>query len=168
MSAPRHLRVLLELHRARVRHVLVGAMAVMHYASDQGEAIVTDDADILLEPAPRVLAAAIRILEKNKYALTSGGEPLGKPDALTRRRIVEHRATIRAHQDHQLGIDLMLDAPPFPFSRWWAKRRLFRVEGGTLVCADLDMVLEAKRQAGRPKDEAFLAAFYARNPKPKQ
>lgn len=168
MSRPAHLGVLLELHRSRVPHVLVGAMAVMHYATERGEALMTDDADILLKPDSRVLGSAIGILERHGYALHSGGEPLGRPDALTLRRMVELRATVRAAHDRQLGIDLMLEARPYPFSRWWSKRRLFRVEGGSVVCADLEMVLEAKRQAGRPKDTAFLLSFYARNPRPRR
>lgn len=165
MTRPKHLQVLLDLRRARVPHVLVGAMAALHYASEDAEALMTLDADVLIRPSPLALRAAIGVLTKNGYELTAGGEPLGPIDSLLLKRMIQLRAVVQADQRHALHIDLMLEARPFSFPAWFAKRRLFPVEGGTVSCADLKMVLEAKRTIGRPKDKAFLAAFRARNPK---
>lgn len=169
MSRPPHLQVLIELGRARVPHILVGAMAALHFASEPSKALMTLDADILVRPTARALAQAIRILRKNGYELRAGGEPLGRPAALTLRRMIEFRAVVRAEHPEGLSIDLMLEARPFPFSAWYSKRRRFPAAGGTVVCADLAMVLEAKRTIGRPKDKAFLAAFRARqSPRPRR
>lgn len=161
MRRPPHLQVLLDLRRSRVPFVLVGAMAALHYAEEGSNALMTFDADILVRPTARALGAALKALGANGYAPTAGGEPLGPVDPLLLKRMVEHKAVVRAKHPKGLAIDLMLEARPFPFETWFAKRRLFRVDGGTVVCASLEMVLEAKRTVGRPKDKAFLAAFRA-------
>lgn len=167
MSRPPHLQVLLELGRSRVPYVLVGAMAALHYAREPSKALMTFDADILVRPTPRALGAAIRILTKNGYELSAGGEPLGRPDALLLKRMVQLQAVVRADHAEGLAIDLMSHARPFPFSAWFSKRRRFPVAGGTVVCAALEMVLAAKKAVDRPKDRAFLAAFRAGRTRPR-
>ncbi|MDE2293616.1 MAG: hypothetical protein KGL53_16155, partial [Elusimicrobia bacterium] len=62
---------------------------------------------------------------------------------------------------HGLGVDLVLEARPFTFAQWRRRRTIFTADGTKLPCGALDMLLAAKKAAGRPKDRAFLKVYAA-------
>ena len=109
----------------KVRLLLIGVFAVNHYARDSSAAYMTQDCDILLQPDPKNLRKAVDAFYKGKYALQCGGEPLIKPDSLTLRRIIEHRALIRAAKPRRMTIDLVLEAKGFSFEQWHRRRKTF-------------------------------------------
>lgn len=159
MTRPPHLRFLAALSRARVDYTLIGVMGINHYANSPGRVYHTEDLDTLLAPSPTDVLKACRALTACGYELRSHGEPLGTVDKLLAERIVERRATINAFHRHGLAVDLVLDAPPYTFAQWKAKRKPFQVDRLKLYCGDLQMLLAAKKRAGRPKDKAFLTLY---------
>lgn len=156
-----HLRVLARLNRARVEYLLIGVLAINHYADDPGSAYATADCDVLLLPDLGNLRRAMRCLLAEGFELTAGGEPLPEPDYLTLRRMLERRATVVGRRSGALGIDLVLDAGGMSFANWRKGRRLFKVGAIRVPCAGLDKLLRAKERAGRPKDIAFLKLYGA-------
>lgn len=156
-----HLRVLSRIDDARVPYLLMGVLAIGHYALESGEAYLTDDCDILIRPRPRDLSRVLDALTAERYALSCGGESLPWPDRLIARRLVEHRAVVRAKKRDCLGIDIMLVAAGASFAELWKRREIFHSQGVRIKCASLEDLLASKARAGRPKDKAFLTLYYA-------
>lgn len=156
-----HLRVLARLNRLSVDYLLIGVLAINHYADDPASAYSTQDCDVLLKPDLGNLRRAVRALLAEGYELSAGSEPLPAPDALVLRRILERRASIVGKRGGALGVDLVLDAGGLSFSAWRRGRREFRVGTILVPCASLEKLLAAKERAARPKDKAFLKLYRA-------
>lgn len=159
MTAPSHLRTLLALTRAEVDFLLIGALALDHFAPETAAVYATLDCDILLRQTLSNVRRAYRTLLREKYALKVGGEPMVAPDELIFRRILEYKITARAERTDSLPIDMLVEAKGFNFREWWANRTHFKVGRRRVPCASLDCVLESKRLAGRDKDKKLLALY---------
>ena len=132
------------LNTCRVKYLVVGAHAVMHYAEPR----YTKDLDIWIEPSPSNAARAWR-------ALAEFGAPL---DGLVIADLSNPTMV------YQMGIapnriDVMMGLPGAGFSTAW-KRRVRSSYGGVpigiLHRADL---IRAKKAAGRPQDLLDIAAL---------
>lgn len=139
--------------------MLIGALALDHFAPETAAVYATLDCDILLRPTIANVRKAYRTLLREKYALSVGGEPLGKADELALRRILENKIAARAERADSLPIDMLIEAKGFGFQEWWAGRTYFKVGRVRVPCASLEHVLESKRQAGRDKDKKLLALY---------
>ncbi len=149
------------LNRARVDYLLIGLSAINHYAKDEHLVYFTADCDLLLRPTSRNLARAIRAVVAAGYAAEAGGEPLGPVDELICRRIIERRGLVQAKSPGDMPIDLVLETGGGSFADFRGRRRVFLDAGVRVPCMSLDDALNAKRVAGRPKDEAFLKLYEA-------
>lgn len=156
-----HLRVLARLNRAKVAYVLIGVLAINHYADDPACAFSTEDCDVLLRPDADNLGRAVRSLLAEGYELFAGDEPLPDADSIVIRRMLRHRATVRARRADALGIVLVLDAGKMTYAEWRRGRRRFKVGPINVPCAPLEKLLLAKKRANRPKDRAFLTLYRA-------
>lgn len=161
MTLPQHLRTLIRLKTAKVDFLLVGAMALNHFAAETAGAYSTGDCDILLRPTPGNLRRALREMIRAGYELRVNDEPLVGSDDLVLRRLLESNAAIRAESAQGLPLDLLTNAKGFSFDEWWAGRTSFKAGFARIPCASLEHVLESKRQTGREKDKALLALFQA-------
>ena len=159
MTVPAHLQALTALIRAKVDFMLIGALALDHFALETAAVYATLDCDILLRPTLPNVRKAYRTLLRQKYALSVGDEPLIGPDELVLRRILEYKITARAERADSLPIDMLVEAKGFVFQEWWTDRTHFKVGRIRVPCASLEHVLESKRQAGRDKDKKLLALY---------
>lgn len=163
---PPLVRALAGLNAARVDYVMIGVLAVNHYAKDPSSVYSTLDCDLLLRPDPGNLFRALKALRRGGCDLTVDGEPLGGANLLLCRRIVERGGTVTALKPGEMPIDIVLEVKGADFASLKRRRRLFTVAGVRVPCADLMDVLDAKRLAGRPKDKAFLRLYEARQQDP--
>lgn len=154
-------RALARLNAARVDYIMIGVLALNHYAKDPASVYSTLDCDLFLPPDADNLARAFKALALDGRTLESGGEPLGKPDTLLCRRIVERRAMVTAAKPGEMPIDLVLEVKGTDFSSLRSRGKIFKVAGIRVPCADIKDILEAKRRAGRKKDVAFLKLYKA-------
>lgn len=160
-------KALAGLNAARVDYVMIGVLAINHYAKDPSSVYSTLDCDLLLRPDPDNLFRALKALRRGGCELTVDGEPLGGADLLLCRRIVECGGTVTALKPGEMPIDIVLEIKGGNFTALKRRRRLFKVAGVRVPCADLKDVLDAKRLAGRPKDKAFLKLYEAGQQDPK-
>lgn len=159
---PPLVKALASLNAARVDYVMIGVLAVNHYAKDPSSVYSTLDCDLLLRPDPANLFRALKALLRGGCDLTVDGEPLGNPDPLLCRRIIERRGTVTALKPGEMPIDIVLEIKGAEFANLKRRRHVFSVAGVRVPCADIRDVLEAKRRAGREKDKAFLKIYEAR------
>lgn len=161
MSRSGHLRVLAALNASRADYLLVGALALGHYAPDAASFYVTADCDLLIRATAANLRKVLRVLVRCGYSLTAGGEPLVRIDSLVLKRLLERRIAVRSDSATGMPIDVLVDAIGYPYSQWRRTRKVFKVNGVRVPCAGLEQVLESKRLAGRDKDKKLLALYEA-------
>lgn len=159
MSRSGHLQVLAALNASRADYLLVGALALGHYAPDAASFYVTADCDLLVRPTVANLRNVLRVLARCGYSLTAGDEPLVRVDSLILKRLLERRITVRSDSAAGMPIDILVDAIGYTYAQWRRARKVFKVEGVRVPCAGLEHVLESKRQAGRDKDKKLLALY---------
>lgn len=164
---PALVRALQRLNAARVDYVMIGVMAINHYAKDPSAVYSTLDCDILLRRDPANLLRALRALLQDGRDLRVLGEPLGKIDSLICRRIVERHGLVTAEKTGEMPIDVVLEIKGAEFPDLKKRRRVFTVAGVRVPCADLRDVLDAKQRAGRDKDLAFLKLYGAASGEPR-
>lgn len=141
---------------------MIGVLAINHYAKDPAAVYSTLDCDLLLPPDPSNLLRALKALVRAGCGLMAAGGPLGKLDLELCRRVVERRAAVTALKPGEMPIDLVLEIKGADFAGLKRRRRVFMVAGTRVPCADIKDALDAKRRAGREKDEAFLKIYEAR------
>ena len=161
LKRPPHLEALAGLSRAKVDYLLIGVLAINHYAKDPGSIYSTLDCDVLLRPDPSHVSRALRVLGGLGYSFKSGREPL-LPDPLTVSRLVQNRAMIRAEKEGSLPLDLVLEARGFSFEDFYRRRRMFKAAGVGIPVGNLAQLLRSKELSGRPKDRAFLRLYRSR------
>jgi hypothetical protein len=162
MSRPHpYLELIGKLRRGRVQFLLVGVFGVNHYAPSPALQYATLDCDLLVEPKPKNLLKALRLLEGCGYTLAAGGEPLGKLDLWLAGRITANRASVAALKDKAVQVDVLTAIAGYSFGRLYAARRLFKAGGTTVPVASLRHLLESKRRCGRKKDLEFLRIYRA-------
>lgn len=159
MSRSGHLQVLAALNASGVDYLLVGALALGHYAPDAASFYVTADCDLLVRPTAANLRKALRVLVRCGYRLTAGGEPLVHIDSLVLKRLLERRIAVRSDSATGMPIDVLIDAIGYSYAQWRRTRKVFKVEGVRVPCAGLEQVMESKRLAGRDKDKKLLALY---------
>ncbi len=132
------------LNAYRVKYLLAGAHAVMHYVEPR----YTKDIDIWVEPAP---ANAQRTWE----ALGSFGAPLegvtvedlANPDLVYQMGVAPNR------------IDIMMGVPGVEWATAWRNRLQAKYGGIPINIMSRSDLIRAKRTAGRPQDLLDLAAL---------
>ncbi len=131
------------LQRHRVRHLVVGGIAVIHY----GHARLTGDVDFLYDAAPENaerLYAALREFWGGAVPVLSGPEDLVEPGVVVQYGRPPNR------------IDLLSGISGITFAEAWAGRTEARLEDGaepvTVPIIGLAELIRNKRAAGRPKD----------------
>ncbi len=159
MNRSGHLQVLAALNASEVDYLLVGALALGHYAPDAASFYVTADCDLLVRPTAANLRKALRVLVRCSYSLTAGGEPLVRVDSLVLKRLLERRIAVRSDSATGMPIDVLVDAIGYTYAQWRRTRKVFKVKGVRVPCAGLEQVLESKRLAGRDKDKKLLALY---------
>lgn len=152
--------VLLALHHAEVRYVVVGGVAVVA----QGHPRLTMDIDLVLDLEGDNVAVALRALGRLglRPRLPVPAERFADPE--TRRRWIEERNlmvfTLLDPARPGRDVDLFAE-PPLPFEDLW--RRADRVElAGVLVpIASIADLITMKRAVGRRQDLADIEALEA-------
>jgi hypothetical protein len=128
----------------RVRYLVVGGYAVIHYAEPR----FTKDLDLWLEPSvanARHVAAAfgkfgIPLVEITEADLARPGTQfmLGRSPVM---------------------LDFLTSIPPLDFAPCWARRKKVRHDFGRVNYLHKDDLITAKRHAGRPQDLIDLDAL---------
>ncbi|MCX5796044.1 MAG: hypothetical protein NTY77_11165 [Elusimicrobia bacterium] len=160
LRAP-HLEFLRRLRAEKIDFLLVGALAVGHYAPELSQTYSTYDCDVLVRPDLEHFRKAVRTLARCGFQLQVGGEPLVKPDALVFKRLLGFRTTVCGERPDALSVELLLEAKGFSFAEWWQTRREFRVAGFRIACGALENLVASKKASARPKDKAFLKLYEA-------
>jgi hypothetical protein len=159
MTLPQHLASLAALRRARVDYLMVGALALGHYAPDMASFYMTGDCDILVRPTSANLSKTLKLLRRRGYTLSINAEPLIELDALTLKRLLERRIAVRAEKADSLPIDVLTDAIGDDFAAWWEGRTYFVAGGARIPCASLEQIIRSKKAAGRDKDKKILSLY---------
>ncbi len=160
-SSNPYLALIRELRRKRVRFLLVGVFGINHYAPAPALAFSTLDCDIVVEPDPKNLLRALRILAAAGYSLETNGEPLGASDLWLAGKIIQNRASVTALKDKTAQIDVLTCIAGYSFPKLYAGRRLFKAGGISVPVASLEHLIESKRICGREKDLNFLRIYAA-------
>lgn len=132
-ARPELLKALSGLNKAGVDYLLIGVMAVNHYAANESSVYSTMDCDVLLRPTQTNLVRALASLRRQKYRLYGGVEPLEAPDRLLCRRLLEKRATVTARKIGKMPLD------------WSWRRRASAMPG----CAAVDGFLASQESGCR-------------------
>jgi hypothetical protein len=132
------------LNAHRVKYIVVGAHAVMHYATPR----FTKDLDVWIPPD---LNKSARVFE----ALADFGAPLDKvsPADFTDPKLI-----------YQIGIapvriDVMMDIQGVSARDAWKRRTRVRYGKTMISVLSLDDLIRAKKRSGRPQDQLDLQAL---------
>lgn len=142
-----------------VQYVVIGVSGINFYYTDPGDMFATRDLDLLIQPGVENWLAAFKVLKTQGYELSSNGEPIIGVDRLIIRRMIERHAMVTATKGAAVRIDLVLDAGRIPYDQWEKSCRIFKVEGVPVPVGGLEDLIQAKKNAGRPKDQKFLRLF---------
>lgn len=154
---------LASLARAGVSFVVVGVGGINFYAAGPGEAVVTADLDLLLEPEAGTLRLALRVLADQGFAFEAAGEPfLDVADDASLTQAVRAGACVTARHPCGTALDLMLSGTGLSWPEIASDAASFRIGAATVRVGRLARLLRAKQLAGRPKDLEFLRMFAAR------
>ena len=144
---------------AGVRYLVIGVFGIhLHVLRRGGEAIPTEDCDLMLPRDGAALGSALRILGAMGFELEAGGEPLVDPDEVILAGILRSRAVVRARRGDAL-FDLVSGTVSLDFEALWLQHRQFVVEGQTLHVAPVEALVRSRLAAGRTKDLLFLERF---------
>lgn len=144
---------------AAVRYLVIGVFGIhLHVLRRGGEAIPTEDCDLMLPRDATTLGSALRILSRMGFELEAGGEPLIDPDDVIVAGVLRSRAVVRARRGDAL-FDLMTHSPSLDFEVLWRESLPYVVEGLTLHVAPVEALVRSKLAAGRTKDLLFLERF---------
>lgn len=159
MAQKSQLKVFRLFNEKRVRYLLIGVYAIDHYVEDPALGFHTLDCDVLVEPGPKNLLSALKMLEKLGYKFESAGEPIIGISLWFARRLVELRAVITARKPNEMPLDIVLDAGRIPYPEWAKHKKVFVVEGERVPVGGLPMLIRAKENSNREKDRKFLALY---------
>lgn len=129
------------LNTARVRYLVVGGYAVMHYAEPR----YTKDLDIWIEPSLRNSRAVYRALERF-------GAPLNNIDPIT----FADPGVLYICGLPPSRFDLLTRISGVDFESAWSDREKATLGGVKTQFIDLDSLIVAKEVAGRPQDKLDL------------
>lgn len=123
--------------RHRVRYLVVGGYAVIHYAEPR----FTKDLDLWIEPSignARRIAVAFREFGIPLIEITEAD--LAQPGT----QFMLGRSPVM--------LDFLTSVPPLEFSPCWQRRKQVRHDFGRVNYLHKDDLIAAKRHAGRPQD----------------
>jgi hypothetical protein len=147
--------ILATLAEHRVRYVLIGGLAaVLH-----GAAVMTTDADVCPDPEPgnlRRLCAALEDMHARIRAPDNDeGIPFSCDPALLQQMKMLNMVTDFGN------FDLSFEPAGFRYEELASHAQVTTLGGASVPLAALDDVIESKRLADRPKDQAALPHLYA-------
>lgn len=145
------LDVIAALEAAEVRAVVVGGVAVVLH----GHVRMTADLDLVLDPDPDNLLAALGVLRDQGLRPRLPVPPEQFADPAIRERWVrtQHLTVFSLHDpdDPRREVDLFAE-PPVPFEELWRDSVVMRVGTQDVRVASVEHLLHMKRAAGRPRD----------------
>ena len=130
------------LHTARVRYLLIGGYAVMHYSEPR----YTKDLDIWVEPSVRNSKALYRALEKF-------GAPLTNIDPTT----FKEPGVLYICGLPPARFDILTRVKGVDFETAWKRREKGTFGGKPTYFISLEDLIEAKEAAGRLQDKLDLS-----------
>ena len=152
------------LEAAAVRYLVVGGLAVAAH----GYVRFTADIDIVLDPAPEALRAAIEALRRLDYRPRAPVAIEEFADPAKRTRWAQEKGltvfSLFSDRHPATEIDLFVE-PPFDFESAYARAERFELAPGLQATfVGLADLLDMKRTAGRPQDRQDLEALLALPP----
>ena len=152
------------LDAAGVRYLVVGGLAVAAH----GYVRFTADIDIVLDPAPAALRAAIEALRGLDYQPRAPVTIEEFADPAKRARWTREKGltvfSLFSDRHPATEIDLFVE-PPFDFESAYARAARFELAPGLQATfVGLADLLDMKRTAGRPQDQQDLEALLALRP----
>jgi hypothetical protein len=129
------------LNAARVKYLVVGGYAVMHYSEPR----YTKDLDIWIEPSVRNSRAVYRALDA-----------FGAPLANIERSTFAEPGVLYICGLPPTRFDLLTNVSGVDFETAWANRRRASIEKVPTQFIALDDLISAKETAGRPQDKLDL------------
>jgi hypothetical protein len=130
--------------RHRVRYLVVGGYAVIHYAEPR----FTKDLDLWIEPS----AANARRVAK---AFREFGIPLIE---ITESDLAQPGTQFMLGRSPVM-LDFLTTIEPLDFSCCWSRRKIVRHDFGRVNYLHKSDLITAKRHAGRPQDLADLSSL---------
>jgi hypothetical protein len=152
--------VLVALHEASVRYVVVGGVAVVV----QGHPRLTADLDLVVDLEERNLLRALGTLESLGLVPRLPVAAASFADPGTRSRWIKERnlTVFSLHDPGRPGREVDLFAePPLPFEELWDGADVVRLAGVEVRVASIEHLVRMKRAVGRPQDLADVAALEA-------
>jgi hypothetical protein len=144
-------RILEELARHRVDFVLVGGMA----AQTHGNTRMTNDVDLIPEPAPQNLSRLADALQALEARVLNPGHEDAEIDAA-----MLPRATIWQLATPHGDIDVLHEAPgAAPYDQLRERALVIALDDLRIQVAGLDDLIRMKLARGRPVDRADVAAL---------
>jgi hypothetical protein len=147
------------LEAAGTRYLIVGGLAVAAH----GYVRFTADINIVLDPAPAALRAAIEALRGLDYRPRAPVAIEEFADPEKRARWIQEKGltvfSLFSDRHPATEIDLFVE-PPFDFDSTYARARRFELAPGLQATfVGLSDLLDMKRTAGRPQDQQDLEAL---------
>ena len=139
------------LNRHKVRHLLVGGMAVVAH----GYGRMTYDIDLVIRLTPTNVRKAFAALNELGFKPRVPVTPAEFADPKTRARWKREKNMVVLNFFHNSGDPLTIDlfvAEPFPFASAYGKAEVSAVNGVPFRFVDLRTLIDMKRKAGRPVD----------------
>lgn len=162
-------RAFVALSKAGVEAIVVGMFGVNFYAQNPAETFETKDVDFLVSPTVEMAKRALVALSKEGFTFEANGEPfVDVSDEAVLQNVLQFASNIRGVFENDVVLDLMFAMKGFTFAELASDAVRFRVHGVECRVGALEKLIESKRQAGRPKDLAFLARYEAAAREPKK
>jgi hypothetical protein len=133
-----YVELLQAFNAARVRYLLVGALAVSHYTQPR----YTKDMDVWIEPTPRNAERVFRCLVKYGASMERATP-----------KDFSVKGTVFQIGVEPVRIDVITDIAGLRFSPAWSKRKKIKFGPAWANIVGLDDLVRAKRASGRPQDK---------------
>jgi len=149
------------LHRAEVRHLLVGAAGANYWAFDGSQVFSLPVHEFLVEPDPIALRAAWDALQQLGYTLREGTERIADPHAPGFAESVAHegRSTTGYRMRDRMLVEIHTAFAGLTFEELWNARRTFRAGELALEVARLGHILDELWQRDRSGDHLIVSTW---------
>ncbi|WP_147468486.1 hypothetical protein [Corallococcus interemptor] len=141
-------RLIAALCEHSVRFLIIGGIAVRHYAASR----VARDLDLLIEPEPSNAKKTLQALARLSLFLTA------TPD----------RLTLSAQQSHiytaEFCADIVTPRPEVDFEKEWQAASLARIRHHRVRVISRAGLIRMKTATGRSKDEADIELLISQEP----
>ena len=149
--------VVAALNAAEIRYIVVGGLAV----ASHGYLRTTKDIDLVVALDPLNVLTAFSSLAKAGYRPKVPVTAADFSDVGTRERLVREKNMIvlQFWRDESPDVDVFV-REPFDFDAEWQSARVEQINSDlTARIVRLEVLLELKREAGRPQDLADIDAL---------